>query len=362
MLPGDGIGPEVLREARRVLEAVADRGGHQFELIEGAIGAGAIAASGDPLPPPTRELCRSVDAVLLGAVGLPEQKLDGARRPEEGLLELRTLLGNYANLRPVRVNASLGGHSPLRPERVEGVDLLVVRELLGGIYFGQPRGSEADRAYNTEVYTEDEVRRIAVTAFDLARQRKRKVVSVDKANVLEVSMLWRRVASDVAAGYPDVAFSSMYVDNCAMQLVANPRQFDVILTNNMFGDILSDEASVLTGSLGMLPSASIGGQTGLYEPVHGSAPDIAGEGLANPIGAILSIAMLLEESLGLKQEGAIVRDAVDRVLADGFRTRDLCSGAAGETEVTTSGMGERVALGVAGVRSGHAAGTPAGKE
>lgn len=364
-LPGDGIGPEVLTEARRVLDAVAAQGGHQFELIEGAIGAGAIATGGDPLPSPTRELCRSVDAVLLGAVGLPDQKPGGARRPrrpEEGLLELRTLLGNYANLRPVRVNAALRGHSPLRPERVEGVDLLVVRELLGGIYFGQPRGNDGGRAHNTEVYTEDEVRRISVTAFDLARQRNRKVVSVDKANVLESSMLWRRVASEVARDYPDVAFSNMYVDNCAMQLVANPRQFDVILTNNMFGDILSDEASVLTGSLGMLPSASIGGKTGLYEPVHGSAPDIAGQGLANPIGAILSVAMLLEESLGLKEEGAAVRRAVDRVLEDGFRTRDISSGAPGETEVTTSGMGERIAREVAGTTTGKAAGNPAGKE
>lgn len=361
-LPGDGIGPEVLGEARRVLDAVAAQGGHRFELIEGAIGAGAIATSGDPLPEPTRDLCRSVDAVLLGAVGLPDQKLDGARRPEEGLLELRTLLGNYANLRPVRVHAALRGHSPLRPERVEGVDLLVVRELLGGIYFGQPRGNEGGRAHNTEVYSEDEVRRISVTAFALARHRNRKVVSVDKANVLESSMLWRRVASDVAVGYPDVAFSSMYVDNCAMQLVANPRQFDVILTNNMFGDILSDEASVLTGSLGMLPSASVGGQTGLYEPVHGSAPDIAGQGLANPIGAILSVAMLLEESLGLKEEGAAVRRAVDNALEEGFRTRDLSSGAAGETEVTTCGMGERIARGVVGATTGKAAGNPAGKE
>jgi len=342
-LPGDGIGPEVLTEARRVLEAVASVGGHRFEIVGGAIGAGAIASEGDPLPASTRETCEKVDAVLLGAVGVPEQSLGNVRRPEEGLLELRTLLGNYANLRPVQVTAALRGHSPLRPERVEGVDLLVVRELLGGIYFGRPRGIDGGRAHNTEVYTEGEVRRVAVTAFDRARQRRRKVVSVDKANVLESSMLWRRVASRVAAGYPDVEFANMYVDNCAMQLIANPRQFDVILTNNMFGDILSDEASVLAGSLGMLPSASIGGKTGLYEPVHGSAPDIAGKGLANPIGAILSAAMMLEESFGLVAEGAAVRRGVDQALELGYRTRDLQSGSDGERPVSTREMGTLIA-------------------
>jgi 3-isopropylmalate dehydrogenase len=303
-LPGDGIGPEVLGEARRVLDAVASDSGHRFDIVEGALGAVAIETQGDPLPESTKALVGSVDAVLLGAVGQPGEAAPRARRPEEGLLELRTLLGNYANLRPVQVSPALGGHSPLRPDLVKGVDLLVVRELLGGIYFGEPRGLDSARGFNTEVYTEDEVRRIAVTAFDLAGRRRGRVVSVDKANVLESSMLWRRVVSEVAAGYPDIAFASMYVDNCAMQLVANPGQFDVIVTNNMFGDILSDEASVLTGSLGMLPSASIGGKTGLYEPVHGSAPDIAGQGLANPIGAILSVAMMLEESLGLVRRPA----------------------------------------------------------
>lgn len=342
-LPGDGIGPEVLAEGRRVLETVAAGGGHRFEILEGAIGAGAIASAGDPLPGPTIALLDTVDAVLLGAVGQPEQSLENVRRPEEGLLQLRTLLGNYANIRPVAVNPALRGQSPLRPERVEGVDLVVVRELLGGIYFGRPRGNEAGRAFDTEVYTEAEVRRIAVAAFDLARTRRRKVVSVDKANVLESSRLWRRVASEVAASYPDVALSHMYVDNCAMQLIANPRQFDVILTNNLFGDILSDEASVLAGSLGMLPSASVGGRTGLYEPVHGSAPDIAGRGLANPIGAILSVAMMLDASFGLVEEAASVRRGVDQALGEGFRTRDLQSGADHEHAASTSEMGGRIA-------------------
>ena len=341
-LPGDGIGPEVLAEAGRVLEAVARAGGHRFEITEGAIGARAIESSGDPLPETTRNLSVAMDAVLLGAVGLPAQSLDNVRRPEEGLLELRTLLGNYANLRPVSVNPALSGNSPLRPERIEGVDLVVVRELLGGIYFGRPRGIDGGRAYNTEVYTEEEVRRIAVTAFDLARERRGHVMSVDKANVLESSILWRRVVTEIARGYPDVKLAHMYIDNCAMQLIANPRQFDVILTNNMFGDILSDEASVLAGSLGMLPSASIGGGIELYEPVHGSAPDIAGKGLANPIGAILSVAMMLEQSFDLPAEAAAVRRGVDRALQEGYRTRDLESGSAHEKRVSTSEMGDRI--------------------
>jgi len=298
-LPGDGIGPEVLAEAQRVLNEVEKAYGHSFEIIGGEIGVNAIRNSGDPLPESTRELCLTADAVVLGAVGGPTGNSYNGRRPEAGLLDLRKLLGNYANLRPVVALDALAGHSPLRPELISGVDVLVVRELLGGIYFGKPSDTEGGVARDTEVYSENEVHRISVTAFDAARLRRNKVTSVDKANVLESSRLWRRIAEDVAKDYPDVTFENMLVDNCAMQLVANPVQFDTILTSNMFGDILSDEASVLTGSLGMLPSGSIGGKIGLYEPIHGSAPDIAGQGKANPIGAILSVAMMLELTFNL---------------------------------------------------------------
>src|SRR5437762_114971 len=294
-LPGDGVGPEVLREARRVLEIVASEHNHEFEFIDGDIGGVAIERYGEPLPKVTQDLCLKANAVFLGAVGDPKyDHLPPGKKCENGLLDLRKLLGNYANLRPVTVFESLVDSSPLRRDSVRGVDLLIVRELLGGIYFGLPRGIEADHAFNTEIYSRDEVRRIAHVAFNLARHRRRKVTSVDKANVLEVSVLWRETVTEVAKQFPDVAFQSMYVDNCAMQLIAKPAQFDVIVTNNMFGDILSDEASMLAGSLGLLPSASIGGHVGLYEPVHGSAPDIAGKGIANPLGAIASVAMMLE--------------------------------------------------------------------
>jgi len=342
-LPGDGIGPEVLAEARRVLDAIGEAFDHEFEVAEGRIGVTAIVESGDPLPEETRKLCLSGDAVMLGAVGGPTGAGYNGRRPEAGLLDLRKLLGNYANLRPVAASEALAHHSPLRPERVAGVDLLVVRELLGGIYFGQPSDTVDGVARDTEVYSEDEVRRISETAFTTARLRRSKVTSVDKANVLETSRLWRKVATEVASGYPDVTFENMLVDNCAMQLVSNPSQFDVILTSNMFGDILSDEASVLTGSLGMLPSASIGAKIGLYEPVHGSAPDIAGTGKANPIGAILSIAMMLELNFGLAEEGAAVRRGVETVLSQGYRTPDLASGAEGEIRATTELVGAKVA-------------------
>jgi 3-isopropylmalate dehydrogenase len=322
-LPGDGIGPEVCAEARRVLDGIGESYGHEFEVVEGEIGVTAIINSGDPLPGDTRRLCLSGDAVMLGAVGGPTGTEYNGRRPEAGLLDLRTLLGNYANLRPVAASPALADQSPLRPERVRGVDLLVVRELLGGIYFGKPSDTRDGVARDTEVYSEMEVRRISETAFRTAEQRRGKVTSVDKANVLETSRLWRRVA-------------------CAMQLVSNPAQFDVILTSNMFGDILSDEASVLTGSLGMLPSASVGGKIGLFEPVHGSAPDIAGTGKANPIGAILSIAMMLELGFGLADEGAAVRRGVETLLGEGYRTPDLASGAEGEIEATTEMVGTRV--------------------
>ena len=340
-LPGDGIGPEVLVQARRVLEAIGEAYGHRFEIIEGAMGSGAIDTFGDPLPDATRELAVKVDAVLLGAVGLPAPATD-PNRPDaaKGLLDLRKLLGNYANIRPVAVSDAIVDRSPFRAEHIRGVDLVVVRELLGGIYFGLPRGIEHGIAHNTEVYTEEEVRRIAKMAFEIARQRRKKVVSIDKSNVLESSVLWRRVATDVAKEYDDIEFSNMLVDNCAMQLIANPRQFDVILTNNMFGDILSDEASVLAGSLGMLPSASIGADIGLYEPVHGTAPDIAGKGIANPTGAILSVAMMLELSFKLSEEAAAIREGVSRALEEGYRTADLA--ADGEKSVSTSEMSEFV--------------------
>jgi 3-isopropylmalate dehydrogenase len=346
-LPGDGIGREVLREARRVLETVAHEYHHTFDIVEADIGAVAIDRHGEPLPHTTRELCASSQAVLLGAVGDPKyDHLGPDKRPERGLLDLRSFLGNFANLRPVAIREALADASPLRRETVLGVDLLIVRELLGGIYFGRPRGVENGRAFNTEVYTREEVRRVAQIAFGLARQRRCKVTSVDKANVLESSVLWREACSEVAQDFPDVAFNNMYVDNCAMQLVGKPQQFDVILTNNMFGDILSDEASMLAGSLGLLPSASIGGNVGLYEPVHGSAPDIVGKGIANPIGAISSAAMLLDYSLGLRTEAVKIDRAIIQVLNRGYRTPDLASRGAGEKAadriVSTSEMGEMV--------------------
>src|SRR5205814_1382541 len=297
-LPGDGIGPEVLREARRVLEVIAAEQNHEFEFVEADIGGVAIERHGEPLPQATRDLCLKASAVFLGSVGDPKyDHLPPGKKCENGLLDLRKLLGNYANLRPVTVFEALVDSSPLRRDVVRGVDLIIVRELLGGIYFGSPRGGDESHAFNTEIYNRDEVSRIAEVAFKLARHRRRRVTSVDKANVLESSVLWRETCTEVAKQFSDVTFNSMYVDNAAMQLIAKPSQFDVIVTNNIFGYILSEEASMLAGSLGLLPSASIGGTVGLYEPVHGSAPDIAGKGIANPLGAISSVAMLLEHSL-----------------------------------------------------------------
>src|SRR6266446_4899594 len=302
-LPGDGVGPEVLREARRVLEVIASEHNHEFQFVEADIGGVAIARHGEPLPQATKDICLKSAAVFLGAVGDPKyDHLPPGKKCENGLLDLRQLLGNYANLRPVTVFEALLDSSPLRRDSVRGVDLIIVRELLGGMYFGSPRGIEDGHAFNTEICSRDEVRRVARVAFELARHRHRRVTSVDKANVLEASVLWRQTCTEVSKEFPDVSFQSMYVDNCAMQLIAKPAQFDVILTNNMFGDILSDEASMLAGSLGLLPSASIGGEVGLYEPVHGSAPDIAGKGIANPLGAIASAAMMLRHSGQLDQE------------------------------------------------------------
>jgi 3-isopropylmalate dehydrogenase len=326
-LPGDGIGAEVVAEGVKVLEAIADGYDHRFEFEEGLIGGCAIDDVGCALPRDTLKACQDADAVLLGAVGGPQWSDPLAEvRPEQGLLELRQTLGLYANLRPVRLSESLLDASPLRPERLRGVDLVVVRELTGGIYFG-PR-QEAHRnggtAYDTMVYTTEEVRRIAHVAFRLAQERRKKVTSVDKANVLAASRLWRCVVSEVAQEYPDVTVESMLVDAAAMHLLRCPADFDVIVTENMFGDILTDEASMLVGSMGMLPSAWLGeGHGGVYEPIHGSAPDIAGQGVANPIAAILSAAMLLRHSLDLQDEARAIEDAVEAVLDEGYRTLDI---------------------------------------
>ncbi|MBX9601491.1 MAG: 3-isopropylmalate dehydrogenase [Bryobacteraceae bacterium] len=328
LLPGDGIGVEVTREALRVLTRVAHRHGHKLEVAQGLIGGAAIRKTGSALPEETIELAREADATLLGAVGSPE--FDNAppdQRPERGLLGLRKVLEVYANLRPVRAWDALLDSSPLKNEVVRGADLIIVRELTGGLYYGTPRGIEGsgaeERAVNTMAYTRPEIERIARKAFDLARRRRRRVASVDKSNVLENSQLWRRVVVEVAAGYPDVELEHILVDNCAMQLVLQPRRFDIVLTENLFGDILSDEAAVLAGSIGLLPSASIGDSKGLYEPVHGSAPDLAGKNQANPLGAIGSAAAMLEYSFGLKREADAIHAAIGQVLNEGLVTPDL---------------------------------------
>jgi 3-isopropylmalate dehydrogenase len=334
VLPGDGIGTEVTCQAVRVLRHTAEKYGHELNLDEALLGGIAIQKTGSPLPEETLNLALEADATLMGAVGLPE--FDNAppdKRPEKGLLGLRKALGVFANLRPVRAYAPLLDSSPLKNALVEGTDMIIVRELTGGLYYGTPRGISGEgpetRAVNTMTYTRFEIERVARMAFQLARGRRRKVTSVDKSNVLENSQLWRKVVVEIAADYPDVALDHLLVDNCAMQLVLNPRRFDVVLTENLFGDILSDEGAVLAGSIGMLPSASIGNQrpsgawVGLYEPVHGSAPDIAGRNIANPFGAIGSVAAMLEYSFGLTEEAAAVNRAVEAVLGSGHVTADL---------------------------------------
>ena len=347
VFPGDGIGPEVTREAVKIIRRVAEVFHLGFELKEAAFGGASIDQFGKPLTDQTLKLAKDSDCVLLGAVGGPKwEKVDYALRPEAGLLTLRQELGAFANLRPAKVYPGVAGSSPLKKEIVEGTDLLVVRELTGGIYFGKPKGIEKigdgeERGVNTEVYTTSEIRRIAEKAFQFARRRRRKVTSVDKANVLESSVLWRRVVTEVAKRFPDVALDHLYVDNCAMQLVRNPRQFDVILTSNLFGDILSDEAAVVTGSIGMLPSASLGNHHAIYEPVHGSAPNIAGQDKANPLAAILSVAMMLESTFQLFELRLAVEKAVEHVLLEGYRTADIHQ--EGATLVTTSRMGDEVA-------------------
>ncbi len=346
VLPGDGVGVEIVPQAVAVLVAVGKRFGHQFTFDEAIVGGAAIDRFGKPLPNDTLEIARSADAILLGAVGGPKwEGLDYSIRPERALLGLREQLGLYANLRPARLFPMLADASTLKREVIDGIDLLVVRELTGGIYFGQPRGIEkyegGERGVNTEVYTTPEIVRIAKVAFEAARRRRGQVTSVDKANVLEATELWRRVVTTVHRDYPDVALSHMYVDNCAMQLIRNPKQFDVLVTTNLFGDILSDEAAMLTGSIGMLPSASLGeGRRGMYEPIHGSAPDIAGRDIANPIATILSAAMMLQYSFDLGKEADAIYHAVNVVLDAGLRTADIAASGAGT--IGTLEMGARI--------------------
>ncbi len=330
VFPGDGIGKEIIPQALRVLNRVALKFNINIKTEEALIGGSAIDEFGVPLPDDALKLALKCDAVLLGAVGGPKwEGLDYSVRPERALLGLREKLGLYGNLRPVKLFSALVDASTLKREVIDGIDVLVIRELTGGIYFGKPRGVEKingeERGINTEVYTTSEIERIARLAFDVARGRNRKVCSVDKANVLESSELWRRIVTDVHKGYKDVELSHMYVDNCSMQLIRNPRQFDVILTTNMFGDILSDEAAMLTGSIGMLPSASIGGNVAMYEPIHGSAPDIAGQDKANPIATILSAGMMFKYSFNVDEGLTIIENAVTKVLDDGFRTPDIFS-------------------------------------
>jgi 3-isopropylmalate dehydrogenase len=350
VLPGDGIGTEVTREAVKVLEHVAAKWKHCLTLSEGLLGGIAIHRTGTPFPDETARLAADADATLMGAVGLPE--FDNAppeKRPEKGLLGIRKALGVYANLRPVRAYASQVESSPLKNHLVEGTDMIIVRELTGGIYYGTPRGitgsGAEERAVNTMTYTRPEIERVTRMAFHLARARRKKVTSVDKSNVLENSQLWRRVVVEIAKEFPDVALDHLLVDNCAMQLVLNPKRFDIVLTENMFGDILSDEGAVLAGSIGMLPSASIGDRrpsgawVGLYEPVHGSAPDIAGQNKANPLGAIGSVGAMLEYSFGLKEEANAVDAAIEAVLASGNVTADLRPSG---TPATTEQVGSAV--------------------
>ncbi|HEY7480710.1 MAG TPA: 3-isopropylmalate dehydrogenase [Gemmatimonadales bacterium] len=343
VLPGDGIGPEVTTEAVKVLRAAADLFGYRIDTAEYAVGAAGVAESGDALPERTRSAVIEADAVLLGAVGHPDLAgAEGRRRPEAGLLALRKLLGVFANLRPVAVHPSLVHASPLRPDRLAGVDLLIVRELTGGLYYGEPRSLGQGHAVNTLSYTVPEIERVARVGFRAAVERRGRLTSVDKANVLEVSQLWRETVSRVgAAEFPEVALEHLYVDFAAMRLVAEPARIDVLLTENLFGDILSDEAAVLAGSLGLLPSASLGDGPGLFEPVHGSAPDIAGRGVANPIGAIASAAMLLRYGLRLPEAAAAVDQAIAAVLAAGARTEDIAR--PGEPPIGTREIGDEIA-------------------
>lgn len=346
VIKGDGIGPDVVNEEIRVLNKIGEKFGHKFEYKEVLLGGAAIDACGTPIPKETVETCKASDSVLLGAVGGPKwDDLPGELRPERGLLGIRSELGLYANLRPAIIHKALASASPIKPEIIgDSLDILVVRELTGGIYFGEHgyrSGKYGEEAYDIENYSEFEIKRIAKVAFDSAMKRGKKIMSVDKSNVLESSKLWRRTVIEMAKDYPEVELNHMYVDNAAMQLVRNPKQFDVILTSNIFGDILSDEASQITGSIGMLPSASLAdGDFGLYEPIHGSAPDIAGMDMANPIATILSGAMMLRYSFGLTEEAKAIEDAVERVLDKNIRTGDIAD--ADSVRVGTKAMGEAI--------------------
>lgn len=346
LLPGDGIGPEVAQWGRRALEAIGECYGHLFEFEEALIGHSAIEATGNPLPDATLEACRRSDAILLGAVGHPmyDNNPKLKVRPEQGLLKIRKDLGLYANLRPIKIFDELAHASSIKPEVLQGADILFFRELTGGIYFGpNSRSEDGNVAVSTMIYSKEEVRRIAVKAFEAARTRSKVLHSVDKANVLEASRLWREVVQEMALDYPDVSVHHMFVDNAAMQLIKNPRQFDVVVTENMFGDILTDEASQIAGSLGMLASASVGDRVGLYEPVHGSAPDIAGKGIANPLATILSVALMLDIAFGLKTESEAVIGAVDAVLKKGFRTGDIADSSTPPARLLgTDAMGQKV--------------------
>ena len=341
VLAGDGIGPEVVREARKVLDAVAARFGHAFSYQEALVGAAAIDATGDPFPPETLAACLAADAILFGAIGHPKYDNDPSAkvRPEQGLLRMRQALGLFANLRPVVAYDDLLDASPLKREVIQGTDLLIMRELIGGIYFGEPRGRSENgkQAFDSCVYDRAGILRITELAFKAAYQRRKKVTLVDKANVLATSRLWREVVGAYAAQHPEIEFDTMFVDNAAMQLIRNPGYFDVVLTENMFGDILSDEASVITGSMGTLPSASIGEKTSVYEPIHGSYPQAAGQNRANPLATILSAAMMLELEFGMEEEGKVIRAAVTATIADGKTTEDLNGGAC-----TTEQVGDAV--------------------
>lgn len=346
VLPGDGIGKEVTKGAVEILKAVATRFEHEFEFVYGLIGGEAIDQKGTPLPDETLDMCRQSDAVLLGAVGGPKWDQNPPHlRPEKGLLAIRKEMNLFANLRPVKFYDSLIDSSPLKEDVIKDVDLLIVRELTGGLYFGKPSGRRVENgeemAVDTLLYKREEINRIVTTAFELARKRKKKVTSVDKANVLESSRMWREIAEEVSHDFPDVELEHMLVDNAAMQLIRNPKQFDVLVTENMFGDILSDEASMLTGSLGMLPSASLSTSgPSLYEPIHGSAPDIAGQNKANPIATILSSAMMLRLSFGLHEEANAIEKAVQQVLASGYRTADVAK--KGQRVVSTKEMVDEI--------------------
>jgi 3-isopropylmalate dehydrogenase len=343
LIKGDGIGPEIIDEAVKVLDAVASCEDFDFQYEEVLMGGCAYDATGDPLPQETINTAINSDAVLFGAIGGEKwDNLPREKRPESGLLRFRKELGVYANLRPAVVYDELVNASSLKPEIVKGVDLMVVRELIGGIYFGEPKGRDENRGFNTMVYTREEIVRIAHNAFQIAMSRNKRVCSIDKANVLDVSQLWRDVVTEVAAEYPEVELTHMYVDNAAMQLIRDPKQFDVMLTGNIFGDILSDEASMLSGSIGLLPSASVGNKIGVYEPIHGSAPDIAGQGIANPIATIASASMMLRYALNENDAADRIDNAIKKALSEGYRTQDLAQFDAIEI-CSTSEMGSIIA-------------------